>query len=449
MKRCRAGHVQARHRAPVHAAQLGSVSPEIASTPEHGNASDLITVLRDKAPRAAMAIAAGQAARPVIGWARKKISERATYTVKVPGSDDIYDDLHEYVLALLPPGEQRALVAWSSRRGELSSPDSGGREQEPSLRLRYDGSREQGVRIAGHRVRVSVADGQGGDAESRWKPPEIIFTAPSAAARDAVLTEIRGVLRASRAAKRKPAFRMLGKWGDWERLDDLPQRDLDSVILPPGQAGRLTADVGRFLAAEQEYARRCIPWHRGHLYEGPPGTGKTSVARAVASHFSMDVWFLPLADVKKDGDLLRMASRIAPRSMLLLEDVDVFHAATARDDNADQVTLSGLLNTLDGIATPHGLLTVLTTNTPEVIDAAVIRPGRIDLVEHFGLADEDQAARIVSRYYGVELARNASAPAGAFAPLAPSEVVEICKRNNRIEGAVHDIWARAVTAAAA
>jgi len=70
----------------------------------------------------------------------------------------------------------------------------------------------------------------------------------------------------------------------------------------------------------------------------------------------------------------------------LLEDVDVFHSATERDDEGSGVTLSGLLNALDGIATPRGLLTVTTTNDPSALDVAVIRPGRVDLSEQFGYA---------------------------------------------------------------
>lgn len=399
-------------------------------------ASDLIATLREKAPRLAMGIAAGQLAWPAARMIHAKARERTTYTVKVPGSDDVYDELHEWVLGLLPPKEQRALVAWSSKRGYLIEAPAGrpAAPEPPGLRLRYDGSRQQVITVAGHKVKVVVADGVHGKEESSYfKPPEIVFTTSSAAGRDALLAEIRRVLSRSHERKRKPSFRMLGKWGDWEHLDDLPPRDLDSVILPAGQLERLTADVGRFLASEQDYLRRCIPWHRGHLYEGPPGTGKTSVARAIASHFGMDVWYLPLADVKKDGELLRVASRIGPRSMLLLEDIDVFHAATRRDDDAD-VTLSGLLNTLDGIATPHGLLTVLTTNSPEVLDHAVRRAGRVDLVEHFGLADTGQVRRLIGRWYE----RSAVIPGDipGIGGIAPADVVEACKR--------HDDPARAI-----
>ena len=98
--------------------------------------SDLISTLRGKAPRLAMTLAAGQLAWPAAKMIRAKARERTTYTVKVPGSDDIYDDLHEWVLSLLAPDEQRALVAWSSTRGMLMHvPGDGaaGEEEKSSL----------------------------------------------------------------------------------------------------------------------------------------------------------------------------------------------------------------------------------------------------------------------------------------------------------------------------
>jgi ATPase family associated with various cellular activities (AAA) len=417
------------------------IAPAVA--PERPVASDLIATLRDKAPRVAMALAAGQMAWPAAQLARRKIRDRRTYTVKVPGSDDLYDDLHEWVLGLLPRGQQRALVAWTSRRGELMAPMAiGEKPPPPSLRLRYDGAREQAISIGGHKIMVMVTDGQGDPEERRWKPPEIVFTAASPAARDALLAEIGRVLERSRGRDRKPVTRMLNEWGDWAQLDGLPPRDLGSVVLPDGQLERITADVGRWLDAEQQYARRCIPWHRAHLYEGEPGTGKTSVARAVASHYGMDVWYLPLGDIKKDADLLRQVSRIGSRSVLLLEDIDVFHAATARDDSPDRATLSGLLNALDGIATPHGLLTVLTSNHPGALDEALVRAGRVDLTEHFGLADTAQVARLVSRWYD---GRIASVP-GEVTAVAPADVIEACKRHDTPATAIADLAGRRAAA---
>jgi hypothetical protein len=415
------------------------MTSETVSSESSGNASDLIATLLHRSPRIAMAAASAQFAWPLVKRAHTKVKERRTYTVKVPATDEIYDDLHEWVLGLLPTDEQRALVAWTSKRDDLGPtaayPGSSGPPKPPRIRLRYDGSREQMVTIGGHRIKVVINDGEAYKDDGRWKPAELMFTMHSLGAQQALLQEMAQVAKRSREEKRQPVFRMLDKWGDWARVDDLPVRDLDSVILADGQLDRLVADVADFLEREGEYARRCIPWHRGHLYEGPPGTGKTSVARAIASHFTMDVWYLPLADITKDCNLLNAISRITPRSMLLLEDVDVFHAATQRDENAG-VTLSGLLNALDGIATPHGLLTVLTTNTPEVLDKAVVRPGRVDLVEHFGFATADQVARLLSRWYDCPVHPAAVSPMDS---VPPAQIVEVCKRSATIDDAWREL----------
>ena len=294
------------------------------TTAAGSHASDLIASLRLRAPRAAMALAAAQAARPAVQRMRGKYRERTTYTVKVLSTDDVYDDLHEWVLGMLPPADQHALVAWTSNSHGMAvlepvSSDGPSKPRPPRVRLRYDGSRHQSVRIGGHRIRVEVTEGEASKDWGRiWKPDEIVFTASSLAAQKALIDAIEAVARRRAETDRQPVFRMLNRWGDWRRLDDLPARALDSVILPDGQLERIIGDVQGFLDAEADYARRCVPWHRGHLYEGPPGTGKTSVARAVASHFGMDIWYLPLADVDKDCNLLDAVSRVSPRSMLLL-----------------------------------------------------------------------------------------------------------------------------------
>lgn len=404
------------------------MTDKLAAAPSSDTeASDLIAVLRERAPRLALALAAGQAAWPTLNWARGKVHERRTYTVKIPGNDAAYDDVHAWVLTLIPEHERRALVAYTPSRQSASPVLAGGRKDEvPPLRLRYDGSREHAVNVAGHRVRVCVLEHDQVSRDSGYtRPPEIMFTTTTAEAQRAVLREVK-VLAATARQDRRPCLRTLDQWGDWDRRDDLPVRPLESVILADGQMDRIITDIRRFLDAEAEYVRRGIPWHRGYLFHGPPGTGKTSTPQVIAAHLGMDLWHLPLRDVQKDGGLLRLVGRITPRSMLLIEDIDVFSAATERTDDAE-VTLSGLLNALDGVATPHGLITVMTSNHPEVLDPAVTRPGRVDLIEEFGLADKYQATDIIAHFYGHPVPPDAL---GGGALVSPAQVIEACKRHD-------------------
>lgn len=391
---------------------------------------DLIGLLQRRAPRLALALAVEQAARPWVMRARGKYSEWMTYTVRITGSDVSYGDVHAWVLTLLPPVKQRALTAYSitqPRRGVRSAPDM-------TLGLEFDGKSAQVIVVSGHKISVTLAEQSTKQEESAqtgsvWQPPEMVFTAKSMAGRDALLAELRRIVEASSTSERRPTIMIYGEWG-WQSIDDAPPRPLQSVILPPGQLDRVITDMQRFLAAEEWYGDRGLPWHRGYLFYGPPGTGKTSLARALAAHFSLDLSYLPLADVRKDGDLLRQVALIKSRSILLLEDVDIFHAARLRDDDA-QVTLAGLLNALDGVTTPHGLITIMTTNDISVIDDAVIRAGRVDLRENFGLCTSGQAHEIISYYFSEshQLGEDLSGVSAA-------DVMEACKTHSTAAEAV-------------
>jgi len=337
-------------------------------------------------------------AKSVYAHARTEV----TYSVTVEATDDIYPDVHEWLLARLPARRRRALVARSERarytgHGILISND-GTERPAPPLTLFYDGSRAQTVTLGPHRIRVEVEEprtvGSADDLRSWRKPEQIRFAANGVAARDAVVEWLTGIA-ASKRETIKPRLYMAARWGDWLQRDELMARTLDTVILADGQAERITADLARFLTAESDYLRLGIPWHRGYLFHGPPGTGKTSLARALAALHGLNVYYLPLSDLTADTNLYALIAAIPARSLLLLEDIDVVHAAKSRDDTKDRVSLSGLLNALDGIMSPHGLVTCMTTNSVESLDGALIRPGRADCIEHLGYLTSPQFSRLV------------------------------------------------------
>ncbi|ODQ66688.1 mitochondrial chaperone BCS1 [Nadsonia fulvescens var. elongata DSM 6958] len=181
------------------------------------------------------------------------------------------------------------------------------------------------------------------------------------------------------------------------------KRPLDSVILGENVKENVLKDVTDFLGSSKWYYDRGIPYRRGYLLYGPPGSGKSSFIQALAGELDYNICILNLSEMMLTDDRLNHLMNHCPeRSILLLEDID--SAFNERKQVADQgynsgVTFSGLLNALDGVASAEERLIFMTTNHPEKLDPALIRPGRIDYKEILDNASEDQVRRMFLRFY--------------------------------------------------
>jgi chaperone BCS1 len=193
----------------------------------------------------------------------------------------------------------------------------------------------------------------------------------------------------------------IDRWGEsWNLADSRPRRHIGSVILDGGTSERLLADIREFFQRRQWYADLGIPWRRGYLLYGPPGTGKTSFAYALAGELHLKLCALSLTNPKlNDQSIADLLQKTPPRSLILIEDIDAFFIDRDKQDSRIEVSFSGLLNALDGVAAQEGRIVFLTTNHLERLDRALIRPGRIDLAIELGNASREQLRTIFLRFF--------------------------------------------------
>lgn len=191
----------------------------------------------------------------------------------------------------------------------------------------------------------------------------------------------------------------------WEEFGTAKRkRPLDSVTLAEGIKDGVVEDVRTFLRSREWYLDRGIPYRRGYLLYGPPGTGKSSFIQALAGELDFDIAMLNLSERGITDDALNvLLTNIPARTLVLLEDADAAFR-NRRQVESDgyagaNVTFSGLLNALDGVASAEERIVFLTTNHIELLDEALVRPGRVDMTVKLDNATESQTAHMWDRFY--------------------------------------------------
>ena len=217
-----------------------------------------------------------------------------------------------------------------------------------------------------------------------------------------------------------------------------------------------------FLERRDWYDRKGIPYTLGFLYHGPPGTGKTSTIKAIANEGKRHIINIQLSEIKTkqqlqhlffndeihvyNGTNLERYTIPVSERLYVIEDIDAMGDAVLKrewkkpvavkkddlepflhkEEEKDALDLSFLLNLLDGTLEANGRILIITTNFPERIDRALIRPGRIDMIVHFQKCTLAVLNEMVNSFYDKELVLTDTNLDGKW---TPAEVNQILFRN--------------------
>lgn len=219
---------------------------------------------------------------------------------------------------------------------------------------------------------------------------------------------LRRMILAARDVARPPGGERIGiymnNYGNWNVIGSRLPRDFDSVILEDDTTEHLIHEFEQFATSAEWYRNRGIPYQIGFLFHGPPGNGKTSTAIALASRYNRDV-FLARVDLLSALSFRQMMANLPEHAILLIEDVDcLFGKRDAIPEDRmlggePLLTFSGFLNGIDGVMGTEGRVLIMTTNHPERLDDALMRPGRIDHRVEFKNANKSMAERLFLRFF--------------------------------------------------
>ena len=203
------------------------------------------------------------------------------------------------------------------------------------------------------------------------------------------------------------------KYSEWNTYSRIPVRRLNTVYMDERVKERIMTDIREFLKSEDEYDAFGIPYKKTYLSTGVPGSGKTSLIKALCNEIHYNLGIMSMSRDMDNATIQSSFRNIDPKTVLLLEDIDcLFEKRTSVE--TPSFTFSNLLNILDGVLFKHGLIVFITTNHPEKLDPALLRQGRTDLIVELNYPSRTEIEKLFRDMLGGKHYATAEATTDAF-----------------------------------
>ncbi|KAL5202893.1 hypothetical protein ABZP36_013845 [Zizania latifolia] len=387
------------------------------------------------------------------GYLRSQISSQHTIIIEESerwSHNHVYDAVQTYLATRIDTNMQRLRVSNMDESENMIVSMEEGEEMTDM----YDGTEFKWCLIS----RSSNDSGNNGGSQREFRSYEMSFNKKhKEKALKSYLPFIIATAKAIKDNERILKIYMNEYSDSWSPIDLHHPSTFDTIAMEQKLKESIIDDLSRFIKRKDYYKRIGKAWKRGYLLYGPPGTGKSSLIAAMANHLKFDIYDLELTGVNCNSDLRRLLIGMTNRAILVVEDIDCTiklkqreigdeHTksnSTEESKGEDRVTLSGLLNLVDGLWSTSGdeRIIVFTTNYKERLDPALLRPGRMDMHIHMGYCTPEAFRILASNYHSIDY--HVTYPEieklVKEVMVTPAEVAEALMRNDDTDAALHSL----------